>query len=147
MDLLAHMRGFDTVKRPCLLWPGFAFLFFGRATCTSCPPVVVDRPRTPMLRDLNAAGAPCCAKSICGLSTERLWKGGYFVVQGCHTPLVTLLRRDPPLATESQKSAIYFVLMRKQETKGGGFRTAVALALASSFVLFCFLQRAKIGLC
>ncbi len=37
----------------------------------------------------------CCAKSIYGLRTERLWEGSHFVVQGCHTPLVTLLRRDP----------------------------------------------------
>ncbi len=40
---------------------------------------------------------------------------------GCHTPLVTLLRR---------KCAIHFVLMRKLDAKGGGWiRNTVALAL------------------
>ncbi len=76
----------------------------------------------------------CCAKSIeiYGLSTQRFWEGSHFVVQGwwpfghlgqiqCTHMAGWLDVLDPP--------AIHFVPMRKQDTKLGGLRTAVALAL------------------
>ncbi len=62
------------------------------------------------------------SKRPCGPYTGR-WLG-------CHTPLVTLWGGTPrPQCKKSQKCTIRVVPMRKQDTKGGGPRTAVALAL------------------
>ncbi len=69
-----------------------------------------------------------CAKSIYGLSTSSSY-GRVAILWFTHLCHTWDSPPPPQLCTKVSEFAIHFVLMWKQETKGGGLRTAVAPAL------------------